>query len=222
MRAALGRAWLPLFGLAAGLAVAMALAFPGGDDTTQVSPPASEAAIPIAFYDPRTFVESVSQAESAPVAQMPGVRAVIVPHHWVGGYLILRGIRDMAASGDFTRVILVGPDHIGAGSSVVTTTRLAWSTPYGQLQADATAIDALISAGLATDESDVLRHEHSVAGIVHAIKYYMPDAQVVPLVLRHDMSMQQVAGLASALAPLMGEHTVTTRGRRLFALPFGA
>lgn len=206
MRTALGRSWPPLFLLAAGLAVALALAYPG-DDVDRRAPVADEPSHPIAFYDARTFAESVQQAESSPVTIIPGVRALIVPHHWVGGYLILRGIRDLTASSEFTRVILVGPDHVGAGSSPVTTSLFAWSTPYGQLEPDTAVINRLIDFGLAKAEPDVLAHEHSVAGIVHAIKYYMPSAKVVPLVLRHDMTYAEVGNLAAATAQLADEHT---------------
>jgi hypothetical protein len=188
------------------VAVALAFAFPGGDDDGPAPAPTAQPSHPIAFYDARTFAESASKAEGSPVAVMPGVRALIVPHHWVGGYLILNGIRDLAASGDFTRVILIGPDHVGAGSSSVSTSLFAWSTPFGQLEPDAAAINRLIDFGVAKAEPDVLANEHSVAGIVHAIKYYMPSAEVVPLVLRHDTTLGEVRDLAAALAQLTDEH----------------
>jgi hypothetical protein len=196
-----------LFALTAGLAVALAVAFPGGEDDQPLGAPTAESSHPVAFFDERTFLEAVGQAEASPIEPMPGVRAVIVPHHWVGGYLILRGVRDLAASGDFMRVILVGPDHVGASGAPVSTSTFAWSTPYGQLEPDTAAINGLIQLGLAKPDPDVLGHEHSVAGIVHAIKYYMPAARIIPLVLRHDMTYAEVSDLAAAVAELMDDHT---------------
>jgi AmmeMemoRadiSam system protein B len=207
VRAELRHSWPPLFALTAGLAIALAIAFPGGEDGQPLGAPAAEPSHPVTFYDERTFLDAVGQAEASPIEPMPGVRAVIVPHHWVGGYLILRGLRDLAASGDFTRVILVGPDHVGASSSPVSTSTFAWSTPYGQLEPDTATINRLIQLGLAKPDPDVLGHEHSVAGIVHAIKYYMPAAKVIPLVLRHDMTQSEVTDLAAAVAALMDDHT---------------
>lgn len=207
MRAALRHSWPPLFALTAGLTIALAIAFPGGEHDQPVGAVTAEPSHPVAFYDERTFLDAVGLAEASPIEPMPGLRAVIVPHHWVGGYLILRGVRDLAASGDFTRVILVGPDHVGAGSAPVSTSTFAWSTPYGQLEPDTATINQLIQLGLAKPDPDVLGHEHSVAGIVHAIKYYLPAAKVVPLVLRHDMTQSEVTNLAAALAPLMDDHT---------------
>jgi AmmeMemoRadiSam system protein B len=207
VRAPFRYSWPPLFALSAGLAIALAVAFPGGEGDQPAGAATAEPSHPVAFYDERTFLDAVGQAEASPVEPMPGVRAVIVPHHWVGGYLILRGLRDLAASGDFTRVILVGPDHVGAGSSPVSTSTFAWSTPYGQLEPDTATINELIRQGLVKPDPDVLGHEHSVAGIVHAIKYYIPAARVVPLVMRHDMTYSEVRDLAAALAALIDDHT---------------
>ena len=69
--------------------------------------PASAAiarpAHPLTFFDDQAFAQALSRAEAADPTPMPGARAVIVPHHWLAGHLILGSLRDLAASGDYRR-----------------------------------------------------------------------------------------------------------------------
>lgn len=199
--------WPLLLGIAAGVSLGAAVACSGNGGASQDAPPSEQPSHPIAFYDEHTFAGSLEQAESVPVQPMPGVRALVIPHHWRAGYLILRGMRDLTASGDFNRVILVGPDHVDAGSTPASTSRLAWSTPFGLLQPDTPTIEQLIALGVVGDDPDVVSHDHSVAGIVHAVAYYMPEARVVPIVLRHNMTDAQLSALAAAVAQVTDEDT---------------
>jgi AmmeMemoRadiSam system protein B len=122
--------------------------------------------------------------------------------------LILGGLRDLAASGEYERIIVIGPNHVNAGSAAVATSDRSWQTPFGLVQSDAGAIGRLTGGGLVRSEPEVLAYEHSVAGVVPAIAYYLPEARVVPLVLRHDLTAAEVERLAAALVPLLDGGTV--------------
>jgi hypothetical protein len=173
--------------------------------------PASAAiarpAHPLIFFDDQAFAQALSRATATDPAPMPGARAVIVPHHWLAGHLILSSLRDLAASGDYRRIILIGPNHINAGGAAITTSDLAWQTPFGLVEPDGDAIRQLTGDGVALSEPNVLTYEHAVAGIVPAIAYFLPDARVVPLVLRGDLTSTEVETLAAALAPLLDGET---------------
>jgi AmmeMemoRadiSam system protein B len=170
--------------------------------------PAGQAAHTSRFFDAQAFERSLVRAESEPAEPMPGVRAVIIPHHWVAGHLILSGLRDLAATGPVDRVILLGPDHTNSGTALVTTSGRAWQTPFGFMQPDSNAVALLTGSGLARNQPDVLELEHSIAGIVPAIAYYLPDAEIVPLALKHAFRPDEVRDLASALVSLLEERTV--------------
>ena len=193
---------LPVLALLA-LAALLLVPEPGGREAG-----ARQAAHPVTFYDARAFSLALEEAGRTPVAPMPGARAVVVPHHWLAGHLILGTLRDLAASGAYDRVILVGPDHVGAASAGAATSDLPWETPFGLLRADADSVSRLAAAGVARTEPDTLTDEHSVAGIVPAIAYYLPGAEVVPLILRGDLDSGQVSALARALAPLLDDGTI--------------
>ena len=168
----------------------------------------AQPAHPLTFFDDRTFALALARAEAADPNPMPGARAVIVPHHWLAGHLILGGLRDLAASGDYQRIILIGPNHVNVGAAAVITSDIAWQTPFGSIEPDAEALRPLLDGGFAQSQPDVLTYEHSVAGIVPAIAYSLPEARLVPLALRRDMTAGEVERLAAALMPLLDSRTV--------------
>lgn len=170
--------------------------------------PAAEASLRSGFYDAHQFARALAGAQALPPSPMPGARAVIVPHHWLAGHLILATLRDLAAGGTVRRVILVGPNHTGAGNAGVATAALPWQTPFGLLQADAVAVQGLAAAGLASVDTDAIEHEHSIAGLMPALAYYLPHTTVVPLAVRSGMTDADVRRLAEGTTPLLDSHTV--------------
>jgi AmmeMemoRadiSam system protein B len=199
----------PLGAAALALVTLVLLVLPSTPDATgSASTAVARSAHPLIFFDDQAFGQALRRAEAADPAPMPGARAVIVPHHWLAGHLILGSLRDLAASGDYRRIIVIGPNHVNAGGAAVITSDLAWQTPFGLVEPDGEAISRLTSEGVALSEPSVLTYEHSVAGIVPAIAYFLPDVRVVPLVLRSDLTPTEVEALATALAPLLDGGTV--------------
>ena len=204
---------LRLTAVAAGalvLTLAISLAGVLGRGTAPPSPPgaAYPPGHPLVFYDARVFAAAESATAATPVEPMPGARGILLPHHWVAGDLITTPLRDLAATQRVTRVILIGPNHVNAGGGAVLTSDLSWETPFGPAEADRQAVAALAAGGSVRLEPDVLTYEHSVAGIVPAVRRYLPEAKVVPLILRGGLSEADVQRLAAALAPLLDEGTV--------------
>jgi AmmeMemoRadiSam system protein B len=163
---------------------------------------------PLIFYDARAFAAAESATAATPVEPMPDARGLLLPHHWVAGDLITTPLRDLAASQRVTRVILIGPNHVNAGGGAVLTSDLPWETPFGPAEADRQAVAALAADGSVRLEPEVLTYEHSVAGIVPAVRRYLPEAKVVPLILRGGLSAADVQRLAAALTPLLDQGTV--------------
>jgi AmmeMemoRadiSam system protein B len=163
---------------------------------------------PLLFFDERAFAAAEAATAATPVEPMPDARGLLVPHHWVGGAFITTSLRDLVASRQVTRVILIGPNHTNAGGGAVLTSDLPWETPFGSAEADREAVATLATTGLVRLEPDVLTYEHSVAGIMPAVRRYLPEAKVVPLILRGGLSAVDVERLATALTPLMDDGTV--------------
>lgn len=202
---------MPIAALALSL-VTLALVASGAVSTTVPGGPeaAPEPAIVLrpAVFDDAAFDTAVRRTASTPLEPMVGVKAAVFPHHWFAGHLITGTIRDLAASGTYQRVILLGPNHVNSGRAGAVTSDSDWQTVAGHVAADREAVDALVSTGVAGIEPDVLAYEHSISGIVPAIAYYLPEARIVPITLRSGLTAVEVDALATAIAGMMDEHTV--------------
>jgi AmmeMemoRadiSam system protein B len=166
---------------------------------------AARPAHPPAFFDARTF--TLSRLRVPPLRPAPGARGLIVPHHWLAGHLILAGLRDLAAGGRLRRVVLLAPNHIGAGGALVTTSDRPWETPLGRVEADGEAVRSLVGTGAARLAPDWLTHEHSIDGLMPALAAALPGIRVVPLAVHSGLRRDEVQARARALARLAGDGT---------------
>ena len=199
-RRLLGRA----LGAAALLALALAVVSCG---ESEALPEAAAVTHPTLFYDDVTFFSSVREASNLPAPQSP-VAGGIIPHDWLGGRYIAWLFQSLAAGDPPDTSILIGPNHDNEGRPGTLTSSLGWSTPFGTVAPNIEKLDALIAQGLVSVDDAVLTTEHSVAGIMPAIAYYLPDTKVVPLVLRGDASPEHTEQLAAALAAQLDGDTV--------------
>jgi AmmeMemoRadiSam system protein B len=166
---------------------------------------AGRAAHPSAFFDARTF--TLSRLRMPPLRAAPDARGLIVPHHWLAGHLILAGLRDLGSGRRLNRVVLLAPNHIGAGGALVTTSHRPWQTPMGRVDPDEEAIHSLVEAGLATLAPDWLTHEHSIGGLMPAFASQLPGIRVVPLAVHSGLRVHEVGVMALALSRLADDGT---------------
>jgi AmmeMemoRadiSam system protein B len=197
---ACGRAWA-VTGL---LVLAAGSLSCGKSPTSEVElAPASHQLI---FYDEQTFFTSVRVADTLTHAPSP-IAGAIVPHDWRGGEYITWLFRSLAANPPAT-VVVIGPNHDNEGYPGVLTSLLPWSTPFGVVQPDRERIGALVSQRAISVDEEVLTTEHSVAGIMPAISYYLPEANVVPLIIRGDATLEDSERLGRQLASVIASDTL--------------
>ncbi len=202
----LAAAILALAGGAA-LIVALAVAGLGAEGAKDDPPPVQRPTHPMLFFDRGTFYRAVQAADAAPAMEGP-VLGGIIPHHWLPGHLITGFFRGLAAGDAPDTVIILGPNHTNTGSARVLTSDLAWETPFGLVRPNQPLIEALTERGLAKLEPRSLTTEHSVAGIMPAVKYYLPEARVVPLILSGDLRPAEARRLGEALAALWSDDLI--------------
>jgi len=198
-----------ILALAGGVTLLVALAVTGlGAEHAKDAPPATQRPThPLLFFDETTFYRAVQGAESTPAMEGP-VLGGIIPHHWLPGHLITGFFQGLAASDAPDTVVILGPNHTNAGSAQALTSDLAWETPFGLVRPNQHLIRALTERGLVKLEPWSLTTEHSVAGIMPAVKYYLPEARVVPLVLSSDLTPTEARRLGEALAGLWSDDLI--------------
>jgi hypothetical protein len=132
------------------------------------------------FFDQGNFNDAVASAES--IKPENDIRAIIVPHHLVPSRF-LAGMFKRASGRQIDTVMIIGPNHFNVGAETMTTALAEWETPYGKVKSDAVAVGKLAhSLGLGYN-GEAFENEHSVGAMLPFIKYYLPRAGIVPVIL---------------------------------------
>lgn len=126
----------------------------------------------------------------------------IVPH---AGYVYSGGVAGhvLAHLEIPERVVLLGPNHTGAGRPVAVAPEAAWATPLGDVPIDDTLRDAALNH-LPHAELDAAAHrrEHSLEVQLPFLQARRPDVRMVPVSLIH-LPLEDCLELGRALADII-------------------
>ncbi len=180
----------------------------GGDSREESSTRGESRIIETPYYFANQFQRAIHEANQQPVKPTAEpIRAGIVPHDITQGQIIAKFFSLLQIQSP-QRVVIVGPNHFERGGNPVLTTAATWRSGIGTTPADRDTIHWLVEQGYATEDDGVARDEHSIAGIVPYVSYYLPAAQVVPLILKAELRIADIERLAAALDVIVDEHTV--------------
>ncbi|TAK05721.1 AmmeMemoRadiSam system protein B [Patescibacteria group bacterium] len=134
-------------------------------------------------------------AQALPAALPARTQGLVLPHYLLAAPLIAGAVS--AFPEPPTRVIVIGPDHLGRTRAPAVVSRASWRTPYGRLAPDPAA--ARLPESAAANEEAVFDLEHSVSTLVPFIKKSFPDAAILPVLVNGRLGEAQEAALAEAL-----------------------
>ena len=123
--------------------------------------------------------------------------AVIVPHHLLAKKLITNSLESIG--NDYQTVILMGPNHRNFGQQPVQASKYNWLTKFGLIKPETHLIDDLLQLDYARDDEETFDTEHSICALVSFIKFYFPQAKLVPLVLKSNFGSQKAEELGKFL-----------------------
>jgi AmmeMemoRadiSam system protein B len=136
-------------------------------------------------------------------AARPDAGIVLVNHHLLASHLIARAL-SVVASDEPVIVVLVAPDHFASGVAPATSVIARWPTPFGVIEPAMDAINRLASRRVVHVQERPFIREHGITNITMFIRKAIPNASLVPIVVRDDASAQDIAALAEAIAELPG------------------
>jgi AmmeMemoRadiSam system protein B len=149
------------------------------------------------FFDGRYFSKETFPIETFYKSKIYGA---VVPHHLLAHKLISRVFQSLQLQKP-PLVILIGPNHYNKGDRILTST-WGWQTPFGTVEPCGDVINDLVKTSFVKVDNMVFEKEHSVGNIMPFIKYYLPDAKVVPIILHHDVTKAETDRLAQELTCL--------------------
>ncbi|NLO97077.1 MAG: AmmeMemoRadiSam system protein B [Peptococcaceae bacterium] len=132
--------------------------------------------------------------------------SAVVPHHLLAGRLIAGVLRELAVQ-EPALLVIIGPNHTNKGARIITG-YYGWQTPYGVVETDHEAVSRLLEAGVAVKNEEILAEEHSIGVIVPFVRFFLPRAKIVPLILHYNVSLEEVKELLQVLYPFLNHQAV--------------
>jgi len=163
------------------------------------------------YFDRSDFVKHIAVANEF---HLRTLSAGIVPHHLLAGDLIASFfLTAEKADNEIESIVVIGPNHsLSAGGIYVADS--GWNTPFGVTECDDDAVDMIMrkSSLSAAADNELLQQDHAVSSLVPYIKYYLPDAKVVSILLSRRVSREQENALAELLYHLSQEKSILVVG----------
>lgn len=159
------------------------------------------------YYNENEFRASVEKADAPDSVTMDdtsgaskgNITAGIVPHHLLACDMIAKFFKTVSASAPET-VVILAPNHQRTGRTAVSTGFWNWQTAFGEVSADSTLVRYLIDNANAGTNINLLEEDHSVSALIPYIRYYMPKAKVVPVLLYGNYGQNNSTELGKGLA----------------------
>ena len=137
---------------------------------------------PLVFFDKDTFYPGVERVKKENKAFTDHASGGIIPHDLLPGFIITDFFGRLSKQQPKT-IILIGPNHYERGDYRAVSSLYGWETPFGTVEPESEIIGELVTDQLVKIDEQVLAGDHSAAGIMPFIKYYLPDTKVVPILL---------------------------------------
>jgi len=162
---------------------------------------------PNLFFDKYTFYDGITRARKENKLSNYHISGGIIPHHLFPGFILADFFNRLSVQNPKT-IIIIGPNHYERGEHKLLTSVFGWETPYGIVDPNTAVINALILKNLLKIDEQVLPKDHSVAGLMPYIKYYLPEADVVPILVSGLTTQIDAENLAGNLVEVVDEDSV--------------
>lgn len=157
------------------------------------------------FMEAEFYTGILSPEKAAPIE--PQVYGGIVSHH----FFVERNIAKLFglwSAQNFKTIVVIGPNHFNAGDSDLLISREAYKTPWGNLLPNLSVVDQLVKSNLVKNQEDPFQREHSVSVEVGFIKHEFPNAQIVPIIIKHNTSKEKMRALAIKLNEILPDNAL--------------
>ncbi|MFH1598040.1 MAG: AmmeMemoRadiSam system protein B [Patescibacteria group bacterium] len=128
----------------------------------------------------------------------------IVTHHDIASSLVGEFFQCISKSNAPRTIILIGPNHSQQGPPVLSASR-DWHTPFGDLELDRDKMEEL--QGLYQVDDEALIADHSISFMIPYIKYYFPEAKVIPLLVKYSYIRSEADKGIALLKKVIDEQT---------------
>lgn len=131
----------------------------------------------------------------------------IVSHHLLANIDMARFFYEFSDQ-EIDRVIIMGPNHFYPTSFPALSTSYDYETPFGAVRLDTDYIAGLQNEKLIQLNEGVVDTEHAISSLVPYVAHYLPDAELVPIILTRNAPEDLLKGLADYFKMNNTENTI--------------
>jgi len=155
------------------------------------------------FYDKDLFIRAVTSANLTDLNS----KVIIVPHHLLASEIIANLFLSIKKEGIDT-VVIIGPNHEDNNASTIGTAHLTWHTPFREVKTNTALVDSFSSYVNIHPLPEAFIEEHSIGAIIPFVRYYLPNAQVVPIIFNSTASLSDSKSVAQWLVENVQQNTL--------------
>ena len=155
-----------------------------------------EQGLHYSYFSQKEFFDKAYEFVKSKTYDNPG--GVFVNHHLLAPNLIAEGLAAVTTDKMIT-VVLISPNHFSRGRGSFTTTSFDWQTPYGVLESDKDILGELLENEVITLDTLPFEQEHGVSAIVPFIKKSLPNAKIIPILVKEYASAEDLDKLVNQL-----------------------
>lgn len=129
------------------------------------------------------------------------IYGAIIPHHLVADSIIVKTLGRVASYFDnkdqkISQIVLLSPNHFLTGKEYIITSDGDWQTKFGILESDDELVEKLRLYNYAGIEYEAIEREHGISSLLPFIKYFYPEAKIVPLMIEECLGQEDLEKIA--------------------------
>lgn len=157
------------------------------------------------FFDKKSFFEGVAKAETSKRLNYQ-IKGGVIPHHILPSF-ILSDFFQKLSNQNLRTIILIGPNHFEKGEYKLLSSNGSWDTPFGQVNVNKNLLNLIEKQSSLKMDDQVLSAEHSIGTMMPYIKYYLPNTNVVPIILSGYLNKKDLDSFSSILQKIVDKDT---------------
>jgi AmmeMemoRadiSam system protein B len=158
------------------------------------------------YSDRQVFLEAIERERVQWPRKIP-VTGISVPHHLLAVDLIARGFWTTQGN-EIERVIIFSPAHFDRVGGRLAATRRAFETVFGTVSNDVVGSSALLDNSSLFKDSDLFDGEHGIQALLPFVKWFHPEAKVVPIAISPGSSRTEWDEAVCAIKQLVNPRTL--------------
>jgi AmmeMemoRadiSam system protein B len=159
------------------------------------------------YFSDKQFLDRSYDGISKIPVSLNNIKGVIVNHHLLASDLIAKTINTISTATPIT-VVLISPNHFSVGKGQIISSLYNWSTPYGILDCDKNSILKLKESGSLNIDEYPFAKEHGISGVVPFIKKSLPNARVIPVIVKDSISEKDIKKFVEDLYSTLGNDVI--------------